>query len=160
MGVSPTTVDAKGQDAPTDPNVIRRRQLVADLLSLDVITAKGDVAMQVNLDDTFFAQDSPTKNEIQVLARTIIQFGGDQLTIIPTDNGHGDGNISSDFNREIWQLHMENVSKALERRKDNLETIREVIKSIEPFMRDLEKQNIFDIFKWLRPSKTPSTTNA
>ena len=109
------------------------KQFIADLLSVDIITAKGNILVEVE-DSTFIAKATPKangeENEIQILARTIMEFGGDQLMIIPTHDGKADGGVSGSLNQEIWNLHMQNVTTALQRRRDNLDTINGIIEIV------------------------------
>jgi hypothetical protein len=130
----------------------RVKRLLIDFFSIDVITAKGDIAAKFTPEDTLLAQISADK-KIRILARTVIQFGGDQLTIIPTADGKAGGSTTGSLNREILDLHMENVAKALERRKDNLDTILKVIDIISKFVEGIDNEMIVDAILSTRQSK-------
>jgi hypothetical protein len=159
VGVSQASQQNNGQGEPAEDRREQRRRFIADLLSLDVITAKGNVTAIIDLRDTFLSQD--VKKEFDILARTVIQFGGDQLTIIPTDTDKPEGNVKASFNHEIWELHMDNVSKALERRKDDLEAVQTVIESIGTFIHNMDQDQsvISKLLDWLRPPKPPKKNN-
>lgn len=96
------------------------KKFIVDLFSIDIITAKGDVTIELKADESVF--DIAKSGTIKILARTIIQFGGDLLVIIPTSTGKGNDSPDT-INQDIWQIHKENVEAALSNRKNDLEIL-------------------------------------
>jgi hypothetical protein len=118
--------DMGSTEALTDKERDEILEFIFDVFSIDVITAKGDITLKLTTDKSIFGEATGNDPTIKILARTIIQFGGDQLVIIPTTN---DGNVLS-IDPQIWEIHKENVNSAILNRKNTLKFFTDLINII------------------------------
>ncbi len=94
------------------------RQL-EDLTFVEIITAAGDTKIQIDPEaDNILT----TLNKVSVLARTRIELDGDILEIVPTDQG-GEARI----NKDIMDIHKENVDAAVQNWNNFMKTVLQVI---------------------------------
>jgi hypothetical protein len=94
------------------------RQL-EDLTYVEVITAAGDTKTQIDPEaDNILS----TLNKVSVVARTRIELDGDILEIVPTDQG-GEAKI----NKDIMDIHKENVDAAVQNWTNFMKTILQVV---------------------------------
>jgi hypothetical protein len=144
----------------TDDEKKKIRQFIVDLFSIDVITAKGDIDLQLTSDTSIFGEATGDGAKIKILARTIIQFGGDQLVIIPTIDSGGNGDVLS-IDPKIWEIHKENVNSAILNRKNNLDFIADLIVNVSSHFKSskvphADMQAIYDLLQSMKQdSKKP-----
>ncbi|WP_458743480.1 hypothetical protein [Candidatus Nitrosocosmicus sp. T] len=103
------------------------RSAIQDMLTLDVITAKGnyDVVIPTQDDwDDLVSKLSQTPNNIRILARTHIQLDADRVSMLPEES-------LGDFSQEyILNYHQKSVEVAEKTRIDRLNFIKSILEII------------------------------
>lgn len=142
----------------------RIREAIRDLLTIDVITAKGydlgEEKANEMLEKMDEEQDSHKTTEywidlvrilsrppkkIEILARTHLQLDGDSVQIIPPNK------IGSLTQNTIIKLHAEAVKTALLRRENTIKAIMSIID-----LADISLPDIFDKSGMLEPDSSSS----
>jgi hypothetical protein len=113
-----------------------------DVLSLDVITAQGNAALEFEPSHSFLDTIKAHGNDITVLARTIIEFGGDRCDILATEGSNA--NSSLRINQEIMNYHNANVRTALENRGHHLQMITDLISKLRETLGNFDISDIFE----------------
>lgn len=138
-----------------------RKQNIADflydILSLDVITAQGDAALEFEPRNSFLDTITKHKDKVTILARTVIEFGGDRCDILATEESKAESSLR--INQEIMNYHNANVTAALENRAHHLQMIIELVSKLRDAVSNTDLSDIFEklLGKQKAASKKPST---
>jgi hypothetical protein len=92
------------------------RDQLKDISYVEVITATGDPKLKI---DSEKGNVLDAVTALQILARTTIELDGDIVMIIPTTKVNGELKI----NKEIMEIHKQNVDAAVQNWKSFMDTI-------------------------------------
>jgi hypothetical protein len=147
------SIEVSTDNNVTKEDIIRKmREMLADLITLDVITAKGNYEIinqeaKKKLDQMRKTQgninsmnDDPIKSTqdwidlvkilskppevIEILARTHIQLDGDRVDILPSNN------LGTYSQQDILNFHQESVNLAMQNRTERFQFIVEILKEL------------------------------
>jgi hypothetical protein len=99
------------------------RDQLKDISYVEVITATGDPKLKI---DSEKGNVLDAVTALQILARTTIELDGDIVMIIPTTKVNGELKI----NKEIMEIHKQNVDAAVQNWKSFMDTILSAISLI------------------------------
>lgn len=111
-----TKVSDNNQKGFLDEIFLKVRDQLKDISYVEVITATGDPKLKIDSDK---GNVLDAINTLQILARTTIELDGDIVMIIPTTKVNGEVKI----NKEIMDIHKQNVDAAIQNWKSFMDTI-------------------------------------
>lgn len=114
---------ANGQKGFLDEIFVKVRDQLKDISYVEVITATGapEEKIDSNKDNVLDAIAA-----LEILARTTIELDGDIVMIIPTNRVNGELKV----NKEIMDIHKQNVDAAVQNWKSFMDTILNAINLI------------------------------
>jgi hypothetical protein len=92
------------------------RDQLKDISYVEVITATGDPKLKI---DSEKGNVLDAVTALQILARTTIELDGDIVMILPTTKVNGEFKV----NKEIMDIHKQNVDAAVQNWKSFMDTI-------------------------------------
>ena len=118
-----TKVVENNQKGFLDEIFLKVRDQLKDISYVEIITATGDPKLKI---DSERGNVLDAVNALQILARTTIELDGDIVMIIPTTKVSGELKI----NKEIMEVHKQNVDAAVQNWKSFMDTILNAISLI------------------------------
>jgi hypothetical protein len=110
-----------------------------DLTYVDVLTvSSGDVFINIDTKAPDI-KDELKKNRFKILAETKIELDGDIVLVLPMSDSEGK------INKEVLDIHKENVAIAVQNWNNVLRMIVEIIRAFAGFA-GLKETDIFDKF--------------